>query len=311
MLVSLTLFVWLFQNVSLEDLLVVGRSGRAGTAVLVILLQIGISTSLAGLGLSFILGPPRALRALIVASFKLESLSLLVPGRLGDLALATLLDHTYPRTRLLAAVVVDKAVSLLVTCVIAGVGLRVLFDSARGAALLGGVAVASGLGLLLSSSSRFDPAPFVSRFLPARLARPAGDLLAHVRSMGSPGILLLNVVTTVLRGMSGAVALVLALECFGGKVDIPTVFLVQGLVQLSSLLPIAYRGMGFVEALTVPLLARYGIPPEVSLATLLLGRLVHALAMGIVVLAWVLAGDWDGKRPESPEPSGEKAASPD
>jgi uncharacterized membrane protein YbhN (UPF0104 family) len=222
--------------------------------------------------------------------WKLEVLSTVLPGRLGDVGLVYFLRDRFRPAQSLAVLIADKLVTLEVTLLLSTLGLW-RFVGWRWAVVLPGAALLGLSALLALSRGR------ARRLLRGFLARFLGPHRAHLEEfrrelevvLGDWWGLLANHALTLFRDLLAGVSFGFMLHSLSVEVSIFDVALVQAMARLASLLPITFMGLGTVEAVQMGCLAQAGVPPEAVLTISLVARTVQ--------LSLLLGAYWIGFSP--------------
>ncbi len=225
---------------------------------------------------------------LIAASFKLQVLATVTPGRLGDLGLLYFLKGRFSPGQLTAVLVVDKLITLLVNVVLALWGVGVFFSWHQAFLLLLFLSVP---GFVLLYWLLFHCPQAVFRWgLLANLIDKLEGLRSELRAtcVDLPA-LAVNLGLTVFRYLLAGLSLLLILSWFEVAAPYGKVILVQAMSQLVALLPVTVMGIGVQEGIHVYLFGLIGIAPGRLLAAMLWGRAIHLLWILTIYLYWLAA----------------------
>jgi len=229
-------------------------------------------------------------RQLIWASFKLQVISVLVPGRLGDLGLMYFLRDRYTPGQGAAVLLVDKIITLVVNLSLAVCGLGVIFSWR--AAVLFALAAVAGFAALLWFFLKCPRELFRWRVFESLLARLDGFRYELRETLTDYRAIAANLLLTCFRYFLAGLSMVLLLQWFGVSMPLPLVVLIQSLAQFVTFIPLTAMGIGVQEATNVYLLGLYGATPSVVLAISLWGRAVH---LAFVFMAY---GIWSARMDE-------------
>lgn len=268
---------------------------RAPLAVMIpwLAFYFSLAVFLWGCGIHFLLrrintnGWAKGWRQLIGAAFKLQVISVLVPGRLGDLSLMYFLRDSYTPGQGGAVLLVDKIITLAVNLFLVACGLGVIFSWR--AAILFVLAAVAGFAVLLWFFLKCPRELFRWRIFESLLARLDGFRCELRATLSDYRAIAANLLLTCCRFLLAGFSLVLLLHWFGVSLSLPLVVLIQSLVQFVAFIPLTAMGMGVKEATYIYLLGLYGVAPSVVLAVVLWERAAH---VAFVVLAY---GVWSAR----------------
>jgi uncharacterized protein (TIRG00374 family) len=224
---------------------------------------------------------------IITSSFKLQVVSVITPGRLGDIGLLYYLKGTYTSGQISAIFFIDKLITLGVNILfsIVGIGLLISWKQAVSIAFL----LIAGFSLLTWLLFRF-PQRFINwGFLKKIVLLLQGfrlELRATVKDIkGIAGNLFLTLIRYILAGGS----MLLALLWFGYRVSLIDVILIQAIAQLATFIPLTIMGLGVTEAVCVSLFNILNVPSEIILAALLWSRAIYLMFIMCIYLLWTAA----------------------
>lgn len=241
-----------------------------------------------GLGIYFLLRriKPTDLPDIIFSSFKLQILSTIVPGRLGDLGLLYFLKDNFTFGQVSAVLFVDKLITLAVNAVLTIIGLGVML-SWRYSVYASFVMLAS---LLLVLWFVFKCPQDIFRFgiLERLIERFRGFRLELHAVMSDYTGICVNLTLTIFRYLFAGVSVVIIFLWFGEKVSLFEVILIQAIVQMAVFVPLTIMGLGVQEALQVSLFGLLGVVPEIVLAAGLWSRAIHIIFIVLIYLCLVL-----------------------
>ena len=231
---------------------------------------------------------------LISASFKLQVLSTVTPGRVGDLGLLFFLKDRYTLGQLSAVVLVDKIITLIVNIILALIGIGVFF-SWRQAWLLAVIFLPCFL-LLLWLVLKCPQALFKRGILKTVIDKLHGFRVEMRSTFADYRGIFVNLSLTVFRYLFAGFSLLLILSWFDIRVDLSRVILIQAMSQLASFLPLTIMGIGVQEALHVYLFGIINVASGIILAALLWGRAIHLFIIFSVYMCWVLLSPFVSKK---------------
>ncbi len=244
-------------------------------------------------------GPSRGALAKILRTVpRLEFFSLVVPGRLADVSLLHFLSGHATRPQVLAALFLDKVITLGVVGALAALGIGIAFGWLPGAALAGaglaGLAVLSQL-LLGAQTGR------LRSWLGRKLLRRYSEKLKGFRSdfltllKAYPAWLANLALTLGKLVLYGAVTRI-GYSLFGTEVPLGYLILTLAAAQLISILPISPWGLGVFEGTNIFLLEKVGVPPQLVLSFFLATRPLAITLLAILNLALTLTARSSGKQ---------------
>ena len=210
------------------------------------------------------------------------SLSIFIPGRVGDLALLYYWKQFMSREESLAVVVIDKLITLSWVGLVSAFGLCAIFKSVVGAVVVTCL-VLCGVFLLAFVFTR-------ERFRRSFPCTTRWRILSHLQGALAAVSFIFNgnrqalLITAVI---SGSRILIFGfgfwVSLWGLDVEYPflhSIFMMS-LAQLTSILPISVMGLGTVEAICVYGLSQMQIESSITLSALLAGRLITIFWMSV------------------------------
>ena len=227
---------------------------------------------------------PDSFWSIINASFKLQVVSTIVPGRLGDLGLLYFLKNNFTLGQTSAVLIVDKVITLGVNTILTIIGIGIMF-SWNYSLILALIFILSSIFLfwfLFKCPQRF----FQWGILKKIIDRLYGFRVEmSVMSNDFHGIAL-NLLLTGFRFFLAGVSLYVILTWVQVNIPLFQIILIQAINQLASFIPITTMGLGIQEAVLTYLFARIGVEPAIILAVGLWGRVVHLVFIIIVYVVW-------------------------
>jgi uncharacterized membrane protein YbhN (UPF0104 family) len=208
-------------------------------------------------------------------------------GRVSEFSLPWFWRHHLPVPQAAAVVLVDKLVSLTWFTVLGAVGLGLLVDPRAGllAGGLGAVVLGGVLFVMLSDFAR----RVAGKLLPARWIDRLQDLPDTFRlvTQRRRSAVVANVIITGLRAGLHGVILVLLMAAIGKTVDPIIAIAIQAMVNLTSLIPGSFMGLGYWESVYVVGLGRAGIGTADALAAALIWRVLSvAIMLPVFLFGW-------------------------
>jgi uncharacterized protein (TIRG00374 family) len=228
---------------------------------------------------------PGNIRLIIESSFKLQVISVIAPGRLGDLGILYYLKDQYSAGQLSAIFFIDKLITLGINIILSIIGIGVLFSWDY--TFIISTLLIIIFFLLIWCLFRFPQELISWGFLKNIIDRLQGfrvELRATVRDLkGITGNFLLTLVRYILTG----VCMALVLLWFGENAALLEVILIQAVSQLATFIPLTTMGLGVTEVVCVSLFRNIGITSEIILAALLLSRAIHLAFIVLIYFLWI------------------------
>ena len=221
---------------------------------------------------------------IIISSFKLQVVSVITPGRLGDLGLLYYLKGTYTSGQISAIFFIDKLITLGVNIFfsIIGIGLLISWKQAVSIAFF----LIAGLFLLVWLLFRF-PQQFINWGFLKKIVLLLHGFRVELRTTvndikGIAGNLFLTLIRYTLAGCS----MLLALLWFEQHVSLLNVIFIQAIAQLATFIPLTIMGLGVTEAVCVSFFNILNVPSEIILAALLWSRAIYLMFIMCIYLLW-------------------------
>ena len=243
-----------------------------------------VANFLWGTGLYALLHHARAggYRRVVASAYKVQILSVVVPGRLADLGTLHFWRDLHPPARIVAVQIIDKAITLPVTLTLGAIGIARFWGPG---ALVVPLAVLAIVAVLVASTGALRRALW-SR-APARWKSSLDGVGQEMRAAVRDGRgIAINAGLTLVRVSLAGISFSTLLGWFGVEAPLLDVFLVQALAQLVCLLPITLLGIGLMDGVNVALLERLGAAPERVLATGVAGTAAHLLFIVGAFAVW-------------------------
>ncbi len=209
---------------------------------------------------------------------KLQILTLVIPGRLGDISMPLFLRRWISPRDSTIVLLIDKSITLIVITIIGSLGVVHFLGwplaLAMAGSLITGILI---LSLLLSERSQ-SLRDRVAKLLLGRFVGHAHGFRRQLLSLlhDWQGIAI-NLVATMARMLLAGFSLQLVLGWFGTEAPLWYIVMVQVLAQLITIVPISFMGIGVVESVNIALLGRIGIDPAVVLACALAMRALQTI----------------------------------
>jgi uncharacterized membrane protein YbhN (UPF0104 family) len=225
---------------------------------------------------------------LVLHGFRMQVLSIFIPGRIGDFSIIYLLRKHLAAAPSTALMLVDKAISLLVLLPIATLGLAVFLGWKQVLifCLILGIGILSVFWLFSSRTQGLRDR--VANFFLRKHVHHAKGFKTSVVGFFSyyPG-LAGNLLMTSCRILLAGLSLMLILSWLGADVPYWQVILVQAVTQLATLVPITFMGIGMTESVNVILFNQIGINPAIVVAACLAGRAIQIGFYLLFVPLWL------------------------
>ena len=229
---------------------------------------------------------PGGLGQLIAASFKLQVLATITPGRIGDLGLLYFLKDRYTLGQLSSVILVDKLITFIVNIILTVLGIGVFFSwsHARILILFFLVCFLALFWLVFKCPQSFFQWG-IFRTIIEKLQGFRFEMRSTVADFKGISI---NLLLTIFRYLFAGISLALMLFWFDVKVPLFKVILIQAVSQLASFLPLTIMGIGVQEALHVYLFGIINIAPGIILAVMLWGRAIYIFIILSICIYWIL-----------------------
>lgn len=212
--------------------------------------------------------------------FAMTSLSLIAPGRLGDLGLAYYWRKFLDPGETLAVVFLDKILTLIWLFSLGIYGLIEIFqiDVQRDqVVLISGLLFLTTLFIYII----FSKVDGWKKYIPNRLKEVTAGFSPSLFTicLESKRSLFIGFCLTGLRIFLYSIGFWMLLLAMGEVVAISSVIFILAVVQLSSIVPISIMGLGVVESVWVFGLSKQGVEPSVVLAASIIGRVVTIILL--------------------------------
>lgn len=229
----------------------------------------------------------KGLWRIIDASFKLQILSAVTPGRLGDLGLLYFLRDKYSLGQTGAVFLVDKMITLLVNVTLASFGIGIIFSWGYFSVAM--FLFVLGFSLFMWLALKCPQDLFQGGIMKRILSRFQGFRLEMYATLKEYRGICINLALTALRFLFAGVSMVVILLWFGVEVSLFKVILIQAIVQFATFLPLTIMGLGIQEAFQVFLFGLMGVAPEIVLAAGIWTRAIYLAFIILTCLFWFWA----------------------
>jgi len=213
------------------------------------------------------------------------SIGVCTPGGLGDFSLAYFgRRYDISVSQSIAAVFFDKIVSLSIMFGIAMVGVDLYFDLDPMWWVVLGILVISGISVVfLLQEIRKMVNEFLKNRWPAIL--PGIQLIVRF-TYERPLAFAANIGLAIVQSLIVAFQIWFSLFLVGYPSDFSGLFWLTGISRLASQIPITVSGFGIYEGSLAYLFRILGVPPEFSLAGILVCRTITVI-ISFVVICWL------------------------
>lgn len=230
-------------------------------------------------------------RALVLAGIRAQILTMVFPGRTGDISMAYLLRKEFRMRDCATVLLLDKAITLLPVSILAVAAIGYFYGREN---LLYGVLLLLSIiliaSVILKWFSKGMRTEHGDSFM-ARTLRIISDVHFQASTKIVPASLGWNFIFTALRIFLSCICFKLILSWFGVSLSLWYILLVQALVQIITILPVTYMGIGLVEGMNIHLLGLAGVDGSITLAANLSTRAVQILLYLIAAMCWSLPKD--------------------
>lgn len=213
------------------------------------------------------------------------SIGVFTPGGLGDFSLAYFgSKYDINVSQSIAAVFLDKIVSLLIMFGIGVVGVYLYFDLDPMWWMVLGILVISGIStVFLIQKIR----KMLFEFLQNRWSgiMPGIQLIARF-TYQRPLAFVANIGLAIVQSLIVALQIWFSLFLVGYSSEFSGLFWLTGISRLASQIPITVSGFGIYEGSIAYLFRVLGVPPEFSLAGILVCRTITVIT-SFVVICWL------------------------
>lgn len=217
----------------------------------------------------------------IAAAMQAWSIGTLTPARAGDLSLAYFLSGRVPESDVIAAVSVDKLISLTTLALLALVSVAGITLPQRNTVVLGAAVAMSGTTALFTVvhvRGADAPVRAIARRWLGSTGETAWDRMRKLAA--SPRVLVWCLVMTTVRWMYICGSNVLIFRAVAQHPDFRHVVAATAVGRIISLVPVSIGGVGIKEPAQIVIYQATKVPAEAVLAVSALG-----LACGFVIAA--------------------------
>jgi uncharacterized protein (TIRG00374 family) len=217
------------------------------------------------------------------------SIGVFTPGGLGDFSLAYFgRRYDISVSQSMAAVFFDKVVSLMIMFGIGIVGVYLYFALDPTWWIVLGIVVISGiLAVFVLQKIR----KMINEFLQDRWPgiMPGIQLITRF-AYHHPLAFVANIALAIVQSLIVALQIWISLFLVGYPSEFSSLFWLTGICRLAGQIPITVSGFGIYEGSIAYVFAVLGIPPEFSLAGILVCRTITVIT-SVVVICWLF---WNG-----------------
>ncbi|MCK5702907.1 MAG: flippase-like domain-containing protein, partial [Cyclobacteriaceae bacterium] len=227
---------------------------------------------------------PDCFRSIINATFKLQVVSTVVPGRLGDLGLLYFLKDSFTPGQTSAVLIIDKVITLGVNAVLTIIGLGILFSWTYSLIWALAIVLVSIFlfWFLFKCPQRFFRWGGIQKIID-RLQGFRVEMKLMITDLRG---ITFNLLLTVFRFLLAGVSLYVLLIWVEVNVPLFKIILIQAINQFISFIPITTMGLGVQEAVLIYLFNQLSVTPEIILAVSLWARAIHILIVMMVYGFW-------------------------
>ena len=220
---------------------------------------------------------------ILKAGFKLQALSMVMPGRIGDIGLIYFLKDKLNTNESLALLLIDKIITLFIAGFLASIGICYFYKWIYGLAFFVAYIFFFTVLILIIRKDVVLPVEGQNKFK---------KIIINFREQIAKGVscrsgIAINFIFTLFRIVLSAFSFVLVISWFGINVSIWDVILVQAVVQIATILPISYMGIGLVEVINIHLLGKVGVDASIILAASLALRSIQVLFYLFIFFIWL------------------------
>lgn len=226
---------------------------------------------------------------LLLNGFKLQALTLIVPGRIGDIGLVYFLRNELKKEITTSFIITDKILTLLVTGVIASIGLAYFYEWIYGLIfLLALFSIVIFIKLLVNKNfylgnikaSKIINQLYIEGF--KNIKKILNEMLCDYKNI------ITNLLFTLSRAILAGISFTLILHWYGTDVSVWYVILVQALAQIVAIIPITFMGIGLVESINIHFIGSLaGVDTSIVLAASLATRAIQILFYMLITLVWL------------------------
>ncbi|MBF0621029.1 MAG: flippase-like domain-containing protein [Magnetococcales bacterium] len=227
------------------------------------------------------------------AFFVSQSLSLWLPGKLGDLTISHMLQRSIPLSDSLLYVIMDKLISFFATLFCAVIGFILYGNYGTDWFLLFVIFVVLCFSVFISFNTRVHEF-IVDRFR-GRLKEKIEQVLKTLMYFKHHNrrIVLVNLIISFVRLAAATYALLFLLRGVQSDVPFTPVFFTTSVAFLSSLIPLTVQGIGVSEGICIFFLGPFGVGTAEIIFCGVAGRLIN------IVGIFLMHSFFEGKKIES------------
>ncbi len=212
--------------------------------------------------------------------------ALFLPGRLGDFSITYFLKkEKIGYGEGIAAVGVDKIVTIFCSIIVGLFGLHFIFGSNDIATIVFYLLAAMFVGLLgtTKGSRRFIKKYILRKYAP-KLHGFSTTLFSYAKE--HRGLVAFNIIVTFIRMLVIALAAQLMFKAVGASLPIIVLFLIGGIETMSTLIPVTINGLGIKQSVGVYFFNLLGITPDIVGTRYLIGLIIQYL-FGFITIMFI------------------------
>ena len=212
--------------------------------------------------------------------------ALFLPGRLGDFSITYFLKkENIGYGEGIAAVGVDKIVTIFCSIIVGLLGLHFIFGSNDVGTIIMYLVIAGVIGLLSTTKiSRHLIKKYILRRFAPKLQGFSKTLFSYAKE--HRGLVAFNIIVTFIRMFVIALAAQLMFKAVGASLPIIVLFLIGGIETMSTLIPVTINGLGIKQSVGVYFFNLLGITPEVVGTRYLIGLIIQYL-FGFITIMFI------------------------
>ena len=213
------------------------------------------------------------------------SLGLFVPGKIGELSLIPFLrKEGIPTGHGTVISILDKLISLMVLSLSSVVGFLIFFDLETTLKLMVALSllVAALLFLIISDMGRNFIKRFILRKFSIKFQGFSKLLFYYFKKQKS--IIFLNFIVTIIKWIVNAVILYTLFMAYGENINFLTIFLINSMLMVISLIPISISGLGVRESIAIFIYSTLNINPLITISTHLIPLIISYFIAVLIIL---------------------------
>ena len=213
------------------------------------------------------------------------SLGLFVPGKIGELSLIPFLRKEGILTGHGTVIsILDKLISLMVLSLSSVVGFLIFFDLETTLKLMVALSllVVALLFLIISDMGRNFIKRFILRKFSIKFQGFSKLLFYYFKKQKS--IIFLNFIVTIIKWIVNAVILYTLFMAYGENINFLTIFLINSMLMVISLIPISISGLGVRESIAIFIYSTLNINPLITISTHLIPLIISYFIAVLIIL---------------------------